>query len=78
MYGEKVHEAVLKSGIKKSGCTVHFVTTEVDTGPIIAQRKVPVIQGDNVEALSKRILKEEHKLLVEAIKKILSEQYIII
>ena len=72
MYGHKVHEAVLKSGIKESGCTIHFVTTEVDTGPIIAQKKVPVIENDNVETLSKRILKEEHKLLVEAINKVLS------
>ena len=76
MYGEKVHEAVLKSGIKESGCTVHFVTTKVDTGPIIAQKKVPVIENDNVETLSKRILKEEHKLLVEAINKVLFETVI--
>ena len=71
MYGKNVHEAVLKSGVKESGCTVHFVTTEVDSGPIIAQRKVSVIPGDTVESLSKRILNEEHKLLIEAIEKIL-------
>ena len=71
MYGKHVHEAVLKSGREESGCTVHFVTTEVDSGPIIVQRKIPVIPGDTVESLSKRILKEEHKLLVEAIEKIL-------
>ncbi len=72
MYGKYVHEAVLKSGVKESGCTVHFVTTEVDAGPIIAQRKVPVMTGDTIESLSKRILEEEHKLLVEAIEKVLS------
>ena len=71
MYGKNVHEAVLKSGVKESGCTVHFVTTEVDAGPIIAQRKVPVMPGDTVESLSKRILEEEHSLLVEAINKVL-------
>ena len=71
MYGRYVHEAVLKSGVKESGCAVHFVTTEVDSGPIIAQRKVSVIPGDTVESLSKRILNEEHKLLIEAIEKIL-------
>ena len=67
MYGKNVHEAVLNSGVKESGCTVHFVTNEVDAGPIIAQRRVPVIPGDTVDSLSKRILKEEHELLVEAI-----------
>ena len=72
MYGEKVHEAVLKSGVKESGCTVHFVTNEIDAGPIIAQRKVPVMPGDTVDTLSKRILVEEHKLLVEAIEKVLA------
>ena len=71
MYGKNVHEAVLKSGVKESGCTVHFVTTEVDAGPIIAQRKISVIPGDTVDSLSKRILVEEHTLLVEAIEKVL-------
>ncbi len=70
MYGKYVHEAVLKSAVKESGCTVHFVTAEVDAGPIIAQRKIPVIPGDTVESLSKRILIEEHKLLIEAIGKV--------
>ena len=71
MYGSNVHEAVLKSEVKESGCTVHFVTTEVDAGPIIAQKKIPVIPGDTVDSLSKRILVEEHTLLVEAIEKVL-------
>ena len=71
MYGKYVHEAVLKSGVKESGCTVHFVTTEVDSGPIIVQRKVPVMSNDTVDSLSKRILVEEHKLLVEAVGKVL-------
>ena len=70
MYGRNVHEAVLKSGVKESGCTVHFVTTAVDAGPIIAQRKISVIPGDTVDSLSKRVLVEEHKLLVEAIEKV--------
>lgn len=67
MYGEKIHQAVLNSGVKESGCTVHFVTKEVDAGPIIAQKKVPILENDTVETLQKRILKEEHKLIVEAI-----------
>jgi len=72
MYGKNIHEAVLKSGVKESGCTVHFVTTKIDAGPIIAQKKVPVIPGDTVNSLSKRILAEEHKLLIEAIKLVLN------
>lgn len=71
MYGEKVHKAVLESGAKESGCTVHFVTEEIDGGPIIAQKRVPVYEGDTVETLQKRILEDEHKLLVESIRKVL-------
>ena len=70
MYGEKVHKAVLESGVKESGCTVHFVTTKVDAGPIITQKKVPVVAGDTVDTLRKRVLEQEHKLLVEAIQKV--------
>src|SRR3989338_9005829 len=70
MYGKRVHEAVLKSGKTESGCTVHFVTDEVDAGPIIAQRKVPVMPHDTIAGLSERILAEEHKLLIEAIEKV--------
>ena len=68
MYGKHVHEAVLKSGVPESGCTVHYVTNEIDAGPIISQKKVPVLKGDTVDTLSKRILEEEHKLIVEGIK----------
>ena len=75
MYGEKVHEAVLKSGVKESGCTVHYVTKEVDKGPIILQTKVPVLPNDTVETLSKRVLAKEHKLLVSSIKKIFSNSH---
>ena len=77
MYGSKVHEAVLKSGVKESGCTVHFVTSEIDSGPIISQTKVPILKGDTIDSISKRILKEEHKSLVEAIKKVLFSSVVI-
>ena len=53
----------LAAGVKVSGCTVHFVTEEVDAGPIIAQAAVPVLDDDTVESLSERILAEEHRLL---------------
>jgi phosphoribosylglycinamide formyltransferase-1 len=60
LYGEKVHQAVIESGVKFSGCTVHFVTEEVDSGPIIIQRIVPVEDDDTPDRLAERVLKEEH------------------
>lgn len=74
MYGIRVHEAVLKAKEVESGCTVHFVDTGVDSGEIIAQRKVKVLEGDSPEDLQKRVLVEEHKLLPESIAKIISER----
>lgn len=71
MYGIKVHEAVIKAGEKESGCTVHFVTNEIDAGEIIANVKVPVLEDDTPETLQKRVLEQEHKLLIKGIKKIL-------
>ena len=58
----------LDYGVKITGCTVHFVTEVVDEGPIISQVAVPVHAGDTEESLAERIHKEEHRLLVEAIK----------
>ncbi len=57
----------LAAGVKLTGCTVHFVTEEVDAGPIIAQAAVPVLDEDTVESLSERILTEEHRLLPRAL-----------
>ena len=68
MYGIYVHEAVLKAGKKESGCTVHFVDYGTDTGPVILQRKVPVLDGDTPEILQKRVLEQEHLAYKEAIK----------
>lgn len=72
MYGIKVHEAVIKSGVKFSGCTVHFVNSEVDGGAIILQEAVPVHFEDDAETLQKRILEKEHIILPKAVK-LLSE-----
>jgi len=63
MHGLNVHKAVLESGDKESGCTVHFVTEDVDAGPIIAQIRVKVMPGDTPEALQARVLEQEHVLL---------------
>ena len=50
----------LKAGVKISGCTIHLVTNAIDAGPIVAQAPVPVMTGDTVDSLSKRILEQEH------------------
>ncbi len=71
MYGIKVHQAVVASGNKVSGCTVHFVESGIDTGPVILQKKVEVLYTDTAEDLQKRVLAEEHKAIVEAIKMII-------
>jgi len=57
----------LDQGVKYSGCTVHFVDTGMDTGPIIIQAVVKVMENDSVESLSKRILKEEHRIYPQAV-----------
>lgn len=67
-YGMKVHEAVIAAGVKESGATVHFVDEGTDTGKIILQEKVPVIDGDTAETLQKRVLELEHRLLPKAVK----------
>ncbi len=72
MYGRHVHRAVLAAGEKESGCTVHYVTEVIDGGTIIARRKVPVFPEDTAETLQKRVLAEEHELLVESIVALLS------
>jgi formyltetrahydrofolate-dependent phosphoribosylglycinamide formyltransferase len=58
-YGHHVHKAVIESGVKVSGCTVHFVDNEYDHGPIIIQRTVPVHEGDTPDTLAQRVFKEE-------------------
>jgi phosphoribosylglycinamide formyltransferase-1 len=66
MYGDHVHRAVLASGEKESGCTVHLVTGGIDAGPVLSRRRVPVLPGDTVESLAERIHREEHIAIVEA------------
>lgn len=67
MYGMHVHNAVRASGVRFTGCTVHFVNEEVDGGAIILQEVVPVYFEDTAEDIQKRVLVEEHKLLPKAI-----------
>jgi phosphoribosylglycinamide formyltransferase-1 len=70
--GLNVHERVLAAGETRSGCTVHFVNEELDAGPIILQREVPVLDGDTPDTLAARILDHEHGAYVDAIKMIVS------
>ena len=60
--GTKTHERALEAGVKVSGCTLHFVTAELDAGPIIGQAAVPVLDNDTPKTLANRVLIEEHKL----------------
>jgi phosphoribosylglycinamide formyltransferase-1 len=65
MYGERVHRAVLAAGERESGCTAHLVDGGTDTGPILLQRKVPVLPDDTADSLAERIHGEEHIAIVE-------------
>jgi phosphoribosylglycinamide formyltransferase-1 len=68
------HQA-LAYGVKITGCTVHFVDEELDAGPIVIQAAAPVLADDDVETLSARILKEEHRIYSEALRIVLSGRF---
>ncbi|KPL19871.1 MAG: phosphoribosylglycinamide formyltransferase [candidate division Zixibacteria bacterium SM23_81] len=67
MYGIRVHQAVIESGAKFSGVTVHVVDEQYDHGPIVAQRVVPVMDDDTPEILARRVLVQEHQIYKEVI-----------
>jgi len=67
-YGERVHQAVLESGVKVSGATVHFVDEEYDKGPILLQEAVPVLEGDTPDRLAARVMAAERRLVPRAIR----------
>lgn len=73
-YGIRVHQAVLSAGEKETGATVHYVDEGVDTGDILLQEKVPVLEGDTAETLAARVLMTEHKILKQAIKELVAEK----
>lgn len=66
--GLLTHARALAAGVKVHGCTVHFVTHELDHGPIIVQAAVPVLAGDTAQALAARVLREEHQVYPSAIR----------
>ena len=75
--GLEAQKQALEYGAKFTGCTVHIVDEGVDTGPIVCQAVVPVLDDDTVESLSARILKEEHRIYSEAICLLLEDRVLI-
>ena len=67
-HGLDAQRQALEHGVRVAGATVHFVTSELDGGPIVAQAAVPVMDNDTIDSLSARILVEEHRLYPEAIR----------
>ena len=70
MYGKRVHEAVLRAGEPVTGVTVHVVDELYDHGRILAQCEVPVLAGDTVESLAERVLRQEHQLYSDTLRRI--------
>ena len=66
--GLHVHQRVIEQGERFSGCTVHFVRPEMDTGPIIIQARVPVLPGDDADTLAARVLEQEHIIYPRALR----------
>ncbi len=66
--GLHTHRQALDAGVRVHGCTVHFVTPQLDHGPIIIQAAVPVLSGDNEDALAARVLAEEHRIYPQAVR----------
>ncbi len=66
--GLHTHKRALEAGVKVHGCTVHFVTPELDHGPIVVQAAVPVLAGDTENSLAARVLAEEHRIYPEAVR----------
>ena len=72
--GTDTHARALAAGVSKHGCTVHFVTPELDSGPIVAQAEVPVVPGDTEATLAARVLAQEHLLYPRALALVASGQ----
>lgn len=70
MLGTAIHRSVLAAGDPETGVTIHEVTPELDAGPILAQARLPVLPGDDVESLAARVLAEEHRLLVATLREL--------
>ena len=77
MYGENVHQAVLEAGDTETGVTIHLVDEEYDTGPILAQKTMPVRPDDTPESLASRLIEVEHQFLVETLHDIITGKIIL-
>ncbi len=74
-YGHKVHEKVIESGAKITGCTVHFVTPDVDSGPIVLQKALEIRDDDDAVSLAERLSPLEHSLIVDAVNFVLTGKF---
>jgi formyltetrahydrofolate-dependent phosphoribosylglycinamide formyltransferase len=72
--GLETHARAIAAGVTRHGCTVHFVTSDVDEGPVIAQAEVPIVVGDTPGSLAARVLAEEHQLYPKALAMIASRE----
>jgi len=77
MYGDAVHAAVLEAGEIETGASVQVINEAYDQGPVLLQKKVPVLTGDNVESLGARVRNEEAKLYINALKKWQANNFVV-
>ncbi|ERP31144.1 phosphoribosylglycinamide formyltransferase [Chitinivibrio alkaliphilus] len=77
MYGGRIHEAVISRGVKITGITIHFVTSDYDEGPIIRQEPVFVEDTDTVQSLAQRVLAKEHAIYWKAVEDVAQEQLVV-
>ncbi len=70
--GTNTHTRAIEAGDTVAGCSVHWVTPELDAGPVLLQAEVPIHPGDNADTLAARVLEQEHKIYPEAIRRIAS------
>jgi len=75
--GLNTHERALEAGLKQHGCTVHFVTADLDHGPIVIQAAVPVREGDTAQTLAARVLRQEHVIYPRAVRWFLDGKLVI-
>lgn len=75
MYGRRVHEAVLAAGERETGCTVHYVSSAVDGGEVIAQARVPVLANDTPDTLAARVQAAERELLPKVVEQLVIQNY---
>jgi phosphoribosylglycinamide formyltransferase-1 len=76
--GLNTHRQALAEGVKEHGCTVHFVTAQLDHGPVIARAVVPVLPGDDEKTLAARVLEQEHRIYPQALRWLLEDRLVVV